>query len=75
MKNIWENHRAKNRYYSMPVTLTDDRELEFEAVKGNKILKLIEYWTWHHNIGSITTAEHRAIIAVILCQFETQDTM
>lgn len=74
MENIWLNHRAKKLYYSMPVTLNDDRELEFEDVKGSRILKLIEFWTWHHSHGSISTAEHRAITAIILYQFETQHT-
>jgi hypothetical protein len=71
MNNIWTDRKAKNRYYSMPVTLNEDRELEYEHVKGSQIPKLIEFWTWHANHGSISVSEHRAIVAIILCQFET----
>ncbi len=71
--NIWINRHLKRKLFSMPTSYSgDDRELEFENIKGSRIPALIEFWTWHQRHGTITVQEHRAIMAIIVYQFETQ---
>lgn len=70
MDNIWIKRR---RTYSLPVTLNEDREIEFADVMGKDIPQLIEFWASHLRLGSLTAAEHRAISAILIYAIERQD--
>ena len=73
MNNHWLTQQLKRHTFEMPTTVNEDRELEFTAVKGHMLPKLIEYWRWHLDNGSITRQEHDAIGAIIICVYETAE--
>lgn len=72
MQNEWLNKKLKRQLFTMPTSLNEDFDLEFEDIRGSQIPKLLEYWTWHLTHGNLTVQEHRAICAIIIYQFETQ---
>lgn len=72
MKNAWLKRHLKRQYFTMPTTLNQDRELEYEPIRGHQIPKLIEFWRHHYKAGSITRQEYAAIAGLILYAYERQ---
>ena len=64
--------RIERHLFTMPTTMTSDRELEYEPIRGHQIPALIRFWRWHLLHGSITAEEHRAISCIMLCIYERQ---
>lgn len=72
MRNTWVTRRLRRQLFLMPVTLTEDREAEFEEVPGSEIPDVIDYWALQLAHGNITPEEHAAIATLIQRLFKGQ---
>jgi hypothetical protein len=76
MNNTWlkrvKKRHLKRQLFDMPTTLNDEREVEFEAIPGSLIPKLVQFWRMHRKQGSISKQEYATIAALILYAFERQ---
>lgn len=69
-RNAWLNRILLRTLFLMPVSLNNDMEVEFEAITGDQITDVLEYWKLNRDIGIITEEQHYAIRKIIMIGFE-----